>query len=217
MKQLLDSIDSLFHPDSPVAATGSRIFSLVGLNLLWLVCSLPIVTLGPATIAMHHVLFQYHSGRSDQVWKPFFHAFRRDFLAGLVLGLPATLLLLLLSFNGLYLAGSISEGFTPLWIAFILGVAFWLGLIIYGFPLAARYTLSFSQVIHNSVAFLLRFPKFSILSGLGYLAPLLLWLLLPGLWQKVSFFWVLIGPAAVANICDKRLLPLFESQQTENA
>ncbi len=216
MKQLLDSIDSLFHPDSPVAATGSRIFSLIGLNLLWLVCSLPIVTLGPATVAMHHVLFQYHSGRSDQVWKPFFHAFRRDFWAGLVLGLPSTLLLLLLSFNGLYLAGSATEGFSPLWIAFILGVVFWLGLIIYGFPLTARYTLTFSQVIHNSIAFLLRSPKFSLFSSLGYVAPLLLWVLLPGFWQKVSFFWFLIGPTAVASVCDKHLLSLFESLQSDN-
>lgn len=215
MKRLLDSIDSLFQPDHPVTAAGARIFSLIGLNLLWLLCSIPVITIGPATLAMHYVLLQCHSGRSDQILKPFFRAFRRDFGAGLMLGLPVTALLFLLSFNGLYLFGSLADGFSPLWIPFVIGVAFWLGLVIYGFPMTAHYTLSLSQIIHNCTVFLLRFPKFSLFSALGYLAPVFLWVLVPGLWQKISFFWVLIGPAAVASLCDKQLLALFEAQQAE--
>lgn len=205
--------DSLFRFDSPFMLKASRVASLIILNLLWLVCCIPVVTIGPATVAMHHVLFQYHTGRSDQVFKPFFHAFRRDFLQGAALGIPVTIVCVLLGFNGLYIYGNHPDGFHPLWIPFVLMLLITAAMIIYGFPLLARYRLTLGQVIRNALIFFLRNPKFSFFAMLLYFLPVLLFVFVPNLFANLLFFWVLLGASTAATLCDKRLLKLFAQEE----
>ena len=207
--------DSIFRYDSSFMLKASRVASLIVLNLLWLVCCIPVITIGPATVAMHHVLFQYHTGRSDQVFKPFFHAFRRDFLQGAILGIPVTIVCVLLVFNGLYIYGNYPDTFHPLWIPFILMVLIVGAMIIYGFPLMARYTLKLGQIISNALVFFIRNPKFSVFSMLLYFLPVLVFLFVPKIFPNFLFFWVLLGGSTSASLCDKKLLKLFETEQEE--
>ena len=53
--------------------------NLVCLNILWLLCSLPIVTAGASTAAMYYVVFQYINDQDDAVLKPFLKAFKENF------------------------------------------------------------------------------------------------------------------------------------------
>ena len=207
--------DWLFNFDSPVMLRASRVASLILLNLLWIVCCIPLITIGPATVAMHHVLFQYHTGKSDQVFKPFFHAFRRDFLQGLLLGIPVSLCCILLGFNGLYIYGNYPGTFHPLWIPFILGVAITSAMIIYGFPLIARYRLKLGQVISNALIFFIQNFKLSFFATLFYFLPVLIFVFLPNLFSNLLFFWVLLGTSSVATVCDKKLLKLFAIEEEE--
>lgn len=207
--------DSIFNFDSSFMLKASRVASLIILNLLWLVCCIPVITIGPATVAMHHVLFQYHTGRSDQVFKPFFHAFFRDFGQGVLLGIPVTIVCVLLVFNGLYIYGNYPGTFHPLWIPFVLMLAITAAMIIYGFPLMARYQLKLGQVVSNALAFFLRNPKLSFFSTLLYFLPVLVFLFLPGFLSNFLFLWVLLGGSTAATLCDKRLLKLFEQEEED--
>lgn len=47
------------RPALPISIVGSQILNLVKLNVLWLVCCVPIMTIGPATSAMNLVLNFY--------------------------------------------------------------------------------------------------------------------------------------------------------------
>ena len=66
---------SLFSLDSPFGQKLTLLSNLVLLNLLWILCSIPIVTMGAATAAMYHVIFLYITNQDDAVIKPFFKAF----------------------------------------------------------------------------------------------------------------------------------------------
>ena len=46
----------LFNPDSRIMIFLSRVADLVILNILWLVCCIPVVTIGASTTAMYHVI-----------------------------------------------------------------------------------------------------------------------------------------------------------------
>lgn len=73
---------SLFDPNSAFFRGMERVWTLVVLNVLWVLCSLPVVTIGPSTAALYQVLgkviqgedshtaekiFQPHGGRTSSV------------------------------------------------------------------------------------------------------------------------------------------------------
>ena len=47
---------SLFDPNSAFFRGMERVWTLVVLNVLWVLCSLPVVTIGPSTAALYQVL-----------------------------------------------------------------------------------------------------------------------------------------------------------------
>ena len=64
----------VFNPDSPMMRALGVVWDLIVLNLLFLVCCIPVVTIGPAITALHYVttkktalrwsaIFSSHSGQ----------------------------------------------------------------------------------------------------------------------------------------------------------
>ncbi len=68
------------------------------LNLLWLICSLPIVTIGAATTALYYASLKLIREEENSVTRQFFRSFRENFR-------QATVLWLILLGVGLFLAG----------------------------------------------------------------------------------------------------------------
>ena len=62
---------------------------LLILNLLWLVCSLPIVTIGPATCALYTVTLKIVRDEPVETLREFFRAFKSNFKNGFLYGLIA--------------------------------------------------------------------------------------------------------------------------------
>lgn len=207
--------DAIFNFDSPFMLRASRVASLCILNILWIVCCLPIVTIGPATVAMNYVIFQYHNQLSDEVVRPFFRAFRRDFWQSMLLGIPVSIVCALLFFNGLYIYGNYPDQFHPLWIPFVLMLLIAGAVITFGFPLLARYSLTLRQVVNNSLIFFVQNLPGSLVMMLVHFLPVVVWILVPGFFPNFAFGWVLIGGALVAYINDKKLLTIFERQEKE--
>lgn len=66
---------ALFDPESPFGRGMEKVWQLIILNVLWLVCSLPVVTLGASSTALHAVLFALLRGEDDRIVRRFFAAF----------------------------------------------------------------------------------------------------------------------------------------------
>ena len=65
------------------------LWDLMMVNILWTACSLPIVTIGPATCAAYNVLLKTARDESTATFSEFFKAFRSNFKQALLLGLIA--------------------------------------------------------------------------------------------------------------------------------
>lgn len=76
----------------PFFRTMSSIGDCVALSVLWLVCSLPVVTLGASTSAAFSVAGKMAAKEDTFVWKGFFSAFRRDFAIATRAWLPMALI-----------------------------------------------------------------------------------------------------------------------------
>ena len=69
------------------------LFDLMVVNVLWMVCCLPIVTIGPATCGMYRVTLRLAREEGVHPIKDFFRGFRDNFKAGFLLELLCAVLL----------------------------------------------------------------------------------------------------------------------------
>lgn len=82
--------------DSKFFKYGTLLADLIILTILWLICSIPIVTIGASTTALYYVTTRQLSNREGYVTKDFFKSFRRNFLEAtgvtLIIGVIAAVL-----------------------------------------------------------------------------------------------------------------------------
>ena len=84
---------SFFDSESPLSRLLGRVLDIVVLSVLWLVCSLPIVTIGPASAALYYSCAKCLRHQEPGPYRNFFSAFRQN----LKTGIGATMALLLLA------------------------------------------------------------------------------------------------------------------------
>ena len=178
--------------DSRLGGVVSRFLMLIALNLVTVVCSLPLLTLGASVTGLHAGLKHYVSGEDGAV-KTFFKTFKERFL-------PATLLWLgaLAVGFGLFLCSRILPALpnpvrTVFRIVFSVS-ALMLGMVlVYVFPLLSAYKLSAFEALSNAILLSLAyFPRTLLLIFLSVL-PLLLFLLFPDTLVALLFVWVPVG------------------------
>lgn len=130
----------------------TRLWDMIKLNFLWLICSLPIVTIGASTIAAFTITLKMVEEKEGYVARAFFKAFKANFKQGIVIG-PITVIFA----AALYLDFTLGKqyiGFVILGIlsAFLFGIA-----IIYTYPLLARYENELLKTIRNSMRIAMRY------------------------------------------------------------
>lgn len=82
----------MFNYQHPLMGFMEALFDYVLLTLLTVVCSVPVITLGPALCAFFHTGFARKRKKGTRVIATYFRSFRDSFLQGLALGLPMTVL-----------------------------------------------------------------------------------------------------------------------------
>ena len=140
------------------------------LNTLWLLCSLPIITIGASTAALYSVTLKIVNDREASITKQFFDNFKRNFA-------QATRLWLIALFLGLFLAADIyivtrlrlsaTGGIAVMWTLIlaliIVATVIYTITLIYLFPLIAYYENTDIAMIKNSFLFGVRYLFSTIL------------------------------------------------------
>lgn len=76
----------LFNYDNPIWRFVGRIWDLFILNILWIVCSIPIVTFGASTTAMYYCTLKIARDRdSGGIFSMFFHSFKDNILQSTII------------------------------------------------------------------------------------------------------------------------------------
>ena len=157
----------MFEYDSPLYKVLTRISNVVILHLLWLVTSLPLVTLGASLSALYRVSMAHKLGDETPVSVLYFTAFRakwrRASLLLLVLLCSGGLLALNLYFWNYIGTGVISR------IAAVLTLVLcivWAMVFIYGFAAVAYTDLSLKAVVTGSLGVAYARPGRTLYLGL---------------------------------------------------
>lgn len=160
----------LFDMENPVMRTLSTVADLILMNLLTLLCSLPVLTLGAALTALNTATIKIVRGEETAPVKDYFRAFRENFTKGAGMGLIFLLIFAVL------LADYLAAGrYVPILRPVIAAIAL-LVLMVgqYAFALLARYENTIGGTLKN--ALLLAIGYFPRTLGMAVFA-VALWLL----------------------------------------
>lgn len=156
----------LFRSDSPVMKALTIAADLLILNLLTLVLSLPLITLGPAVTAMNDIVIHIVRGEEGYTVKPFFQSFAANFKKGVLLSL-----IVIISAGILYADYLAALAFIPPMRVVIIAIGIIiLAISFYAFGLQARYENTLRATLKNAALLAVgNFPRtlFMIVCAVG--------------------------------------------------
>ena len=183
---------------------------LMILNILWIVCCVPVVTFGPTSSALSRALIRMVQGESTSAVRDFFLSFRRDFGKAVVLGLIGLLGLAVIASD--YLFAVSLEGVMRILflIVAILAGSFVLSYVAYVFPLHAFYENSIIGQIKNAFALAAANPGETLLIWICFAVPVVAFLLLPPVAVAyLGSLYILFGVSAPAYFAAKHQAKVF--------
>lgn len=201
---------SIFNPQNKFWQTLDHLVDLLILSLLWLLCSLPLITAGAASTALYDAAAHCLHGPEPMPWKRFFHTFRRELPCACLVTVVWGILLLLLV-NALEIiaaAASAGVGSARIILVFCLvlmilpaGAACWM------FPLLSRFAFHPIELILTALRL-----------TVGYLPRTVGLLLIAGisaLLVRVLLIPIVILPGAAAWLFVLLLEPVFRRYQPQ--
>ena len=143
-------MSKLFDINSPIMRFLSRMADMIILNLLVMVCCIPIITVGAAFTAMHYVLLKMVRDEEGYLIRGFFKSFIQNFKQATLIWL--LMLIVVIVFAGDWFIFVYSGVVFPR--ALIIGViaisVVVLMVVMYVFPLLARFDNTIRHTIHNA-------------------------------------------------------------------
>ncbi|MER2235346.1 MAG: YesL family protein, partial [Candidatus Limivicinus sp.] len=194
-----------------------RMFDLMVLNVLWLLCCLPVFTFGPASSALARVMITLVRGGSEAVAKNYFLAFRRDFGRAVVLGLIG-LAGLAIAVSDILFAISLSGGMRIIFlIVAVLVSSLVFSYLAYVFALHAFFENSVVGQIRNALSLAAAAPMETLTIWLCFALPVAAFLLLPRIVMiYIGFLYILFGvscPAYFAAKHQAKVIARFDGTQ----
>lgn len=151
---------NLLNEDNVIHIFLNKLGDIIVANLLFLVCCIPIITIGPALTALYHCMLRTVKGNNNGTTKTFFRAFKENFRQSLIVWLGLLAVGFILFLNIRFLQNTASVVSKPLFYV-SLGIA---GLVIilalYIFPVIAAFANTTVNLLKNAYVFaFLHFPS----------------------------------------------------------
>lgn len=186
----------LFNLDGPVLQFINKIVYSVYLNILWFICSIPIITIGASTTALFYVTLKMSKNEEGNITKAFFRSFRENFRQGTLIWLILLALGIVLGVDGYVLYHMRFENlfWTLCTAVFCVAAAAYAVILMYIFPLLARFDNTTGAMFKNALFIGIRFLFCTILMAAVYFVMLLV---------VIRFFTpaVIFGEGLCALLC----------------
>jgi uncharacterized membrane protein YesL len=161
-------VGNFFDPDSGIMFFLSKVADIFLLSILWLICSLPLVTIGAATTALYYTAVKVIRRERSYIIQSFFRSFRENFFDATLLWLLLFIISAILGINFSFSRGMISTG-TSKGIGFVLMVVYSLAALVVGFtalymlPVLSRFRLKKRQILKMSLFMSIRHLPYTVL------------------------------------------------------
>ena len=151
-KREMPMFGSFFNYDNPVWRFIGKFWDVLVVNILWVICSIPIVTVGASTTAMYYVTLRLARDEDGYIFRSFLKSFKQNFKQATAIWMVFLVTGILLGFDIFYFVKmAAASTFRTMMIAVFLAMIFmWLAMFTYVFPLQARFYNPVKRTIFNS-------------------------------------------------------------------
>lgn len=134
-------LGGFFSSDGPFYQFLDKIGHLILLNIIWLLCCLPVVTIIPATTAFYYATIKSIRRGHGYAFREFFTSFKNNLARGIPLSLVLVALGLLLTFNFKVAWQAQTKQSTAFAMIYLILLFFYAGFVIYICPVLSRFSI----------------------------------------------------------------------------
>ena len=187
-----------------------RLGSIMVVNILFIVFSIPVVTIGASTSAMYRCFLTMAKDGDSNLTQLFWSAFRKNFKKATLLELCVLPVLALVILEVmLFLSGAVGTGVGRC-VLFVFPFILVSCVISYVFPLQAQFENTVFQTIKNAgLLALSHLPVTVVITAANLVFPVMMYFF-TDLFAKTLVAWLLFGFAAVAYFNTALLRKVFE-------
>ncbi len=206
---------SFFTSDNFLTRFIDRVWDVIQLNLLFLLCCIPIITIGPALTALWYSCLKLSKNDGTIARKNFFRAFRENFKQSLVVWLICLVFAVVLFCNYRFLNYMESD------IAVLLrylnyGItAFIVFIFLYIFPVIATFRNTTLALVRNAFLFAFMNIPVTLCMAVIWIFPIYLTFLDMELFGLYLFCWISFGFATLTWLCSSMLYRVFKKYLPE--
>ena len=204
-------MNRVFNFEGPFFTLFSRLADLFWLNLLFILCCIPVITAGASATAMYYVTLKMAKNEEGYITRSFFKSFKENFVQATVIWIVFLIVLAIMLVDYRIAAGGdiavmLNTPYAEDIIIVLVGVmAIVVGMtLIYVFPILAQFENSIKNTIKNSFLISVRHLPYTFLMLVITIVPFVLIWFFPGL-----FIIVMIMFSAIAYINSKFFNKIF--------
>lgn len=199
----------MFAPEGTAASWLTKFTNLVILNVLWILCCLPVITAGAATTALYSVTLKIVRNSEGYIIRNYFKAFKENFKQATVIWTGVLLFVIVTAAEGIYYAHCPEYGKWILCIPVLMNIFIALT-VLYVFPVLAFFDDPVKQIIKNSCFMAVEnLPYTLLILGITVLPGVFLWFF-SGFMKIASFVLVVIGFSFCAWMKSKCFIHIFK-------
>lgn len=202
---------SFFNSETGIWRFFGWVGDIVMLSLLWVLCSVPVLTLGAASTALYDTIVHGMRRRESNMFSRYFGTFRRELKTGCLTSLFWEVCALFLFYLYSALAGTGPDGQIAVVYSaiFLMILCFMLGILCWVFPLLSRFTFRFSDL--NRTALRISLGNILRSAAMALLAVSAIALFLR------NYFSVFFTPGLVSWLCSYLIEPVFQSYESKTS
>ncbi|MDY3918306.1 MAG: YesL family protein [Candidatus Limivivens sp.] len=210
-------MDRIFNMDNKFFVFMGHVADLMILNVVFIICCIPIVTIGASTTAMFYVTLKIVRGEESYIVRSFFKSFKENFrqstiiwliflVAGILLGLDFTIM------------NQVDSSFST-------AVKYGLGIItliyamvfLYVFPVQSKFYNTIRNTLRNSLLMSIRHLPSTLAMLVIAIVPMLLTLTIAEVMVYGSVVWIMVGFALTALANSWFFVRIFDKYIPEEA
>ena len=184
-----------FRGDSAYTQIMTKIFNIFWLSILWLLCCIPVITIGASTIALYYVMLKLVKDEETTVTREFFHSFKQNFLQSL----PVTVIVLVVAQGASFMYG----------FCIVLGIIC-AAVFSYVFPLLAKFENTVKKTFENGARLAASHIGQTLVITVVNLFPVLWFLISPQTFSAIFWIWVFVGGGVQAFVNSLFLVKIFD-------
>lgn len=184
--------------ENPIIQGIGKIADFVILNLLWLVCSIPVITIGASTTALYTVTLKIVRNEEGYIARGFLKAFKENLKQSTAIWLIFLLadIILIVDLSAMRLLSGKIAAFLGV-LLLIMGCLL-LSAMIYAFGLQARFVNTVKNTLKNAVILVFARLPYTVLLLVVTIVPVMITFLTAQTLMIGFTIWVFIGVALVA-------------------